>query len=208
MPVLQAKQLIQRKALPLRARFKDEANFLRSWIEKPMQIGSVIPSGKPLAKAMASYVDPRSSGPIIELGPGTGPVTEALIRRGIPQERLVLVEFNPDFCQLLKRRYPKACIVQGDAYDMEETLKDVLADPAAATISSLPLLTKSNDIRLNLMKQAHRMMKPHAPFIQFTYGVVPPIPKHGDTHWAQGSDRIWLNLPPARVWAYRSTKTD
>ena len=78
--------------------------------------------GKMLARTMASYVDPRIPGPVIELGPGTGPVTEALIRRGVAQDRLVLVEFNPEFCQLLKRRFPKATIIQGDAYDLRETL--------------------------------------------------------------------------------------
>ena len=75
-----------------------------------------------LARTMASYVDPRVPGPVIELGPGTGPVTDALIRRGIAQDRLVLVEFNPEFCKLLTRRFPKATIIQGDAYDIRETL--------------------------------------------------------------------------------------
>ncbi len=59
-----------------------------------------------LARTMASYVDPRREGPVVELGPGTGPVTEALIRRGIAASRLILVEFNPDFCRLLTRRFP------------------------------------------------------------------------------------------------------
>ena len=58
------------------------------------------------------------SGPVIELGPGTGPVTEALIQRGIPQDRLILIEFDPDFCRLLSRRYPRATIVEGDAYTL------------------------------------------------------------------------------------------
>ena len=70
-------------------------------------MGAVTPSGKILARTMASFVDPRIPGPVIELGPGTGPVTDALIRRGVAQDRLVLIEYNPEFCQLLKRRFPK-----------------------------------------------------------------------------------------------------
>src|SRR3712207_9553513 len=84
---------------------------------------------------MASFVDPRIPGPVIELGPGTGPVTDALIRRGVAQDRLVLVEYSPEFCQLLKRRFPKATIIQGDAYDLAETLSGILSEPAAATVS-------------------------------------------------------------------------
>ena len=183
-------------------RFKDEARFLRSWLERPLMVGAVTPSGKVLARTMASYVDPRIPGPVIELGPGTGPVTDALIRRGVAQERLVLIEYNPEFCQLLKRRFPKATIIQGDAYDLKETLGDILKEKAAATVSSLPLFTKPMDQRLELMETAQGMMHAGAPFIQFTYAVVPPIPARSQAYKAKASNRIWRNLPPARVWVY------
>jgi phosphatidylethanolamine/phosphatidyl-N-methylethanolamine N-methyltransferase len=165
-------------------------------------MGAVTPSGKVLARTMASYVDPRIPGPIVELGPGTGPVTDALIRRGVAQDRLILIEYNPEFCQLLKRRFPKATIVQGDAYDLQETLSGVLNDQAAATVSSLPLFTKPMDQRLNLLETAQAIMHPGAPFIQFTYAVVPPIPARSQIYHTRASNRVWRNLPPARVWVY------
>jgi phosphatidylethanolamine/phosphatidyl-N-methylethanolamine N-methyltransferase len=188
-------------------RFDDEARFLRSWLERPLVVGAVMPSGKALARTMAAYVDPRIPGPVIELGPGTGPVTDALVRRGVAQDRLVLVEYNPDFCQLLKRRYPKATIVQGDAYDLAETLSGVLSEPAAATVSSLPLFTKPMDQRLDLLEAAQALMHPDAPFIQFTYAVVPPIPARSQSYRTRASNRIWRNLPPARVWVYNKAAT-
>ncbi len=191
------------RKLPVGDRFEDEARFLRSWIERPLVTGAVTPSSKMLARTMAAYVDPRLPGPVIELGPGTGPVTEALIRRGVAQDRLVLVEYNPDFCKLLKRRFPQATIVQGDAYDIHDALGAVLTEPAAATVSSLPLLTKPMETRLGVLDAALDAMHPNAPFIQFTYAVVPPMPARGKRYTASGSNRIWLNLPPARVWAYR-----
>ena len=80
------------------------------------------PSGKALARTMAAYVDPSMPGPIIELGPGTGPVTEALVAQGIDPARLVLVEFDPTFCRLLRERYPTATVVQGDAYSLRRLL--------------------------------------------------------------------------------------
>ncbi|HEY0223461.1 MAG TPA: methyltransferase, partial [Pseudolabrys sp.] len=81
-------------------RLDDEMQFIRSWFEKPLSTGAVMPSSKALARTMANYVDPQSTGPVIELGPGTGPVTEALVQRGVDPKRLLLVEFNPDFCRL------------------------------------------------------------------------------------------------------------
>jgi len=170
-------------------------------------VGAVTPSGKALARTMAAFVDPRIPGPILELGPGTGPVTDALVRRGVAQDRLILVEFNPEFCQLLKRRFPKATIVQGDAYDLRETLSGLLEEPAAATVSSLPLFTKPMDQRLELLETAYGMMHPDAPFIQFTYAVVPPIPARSQGYRTRASNRIWRNLPPARVWVYNKVPT-
>jgi phosphatidylethanolamine/phosphatidyl-N-methylethanolamine N-methyltransferase len=201
--VLQSFQRPTTRKIPLKKdRFQDEARFLRSWLERPLAIGAITPSGKALARTMASYVDPRIPGPVIELGPGTGPVTDALIRRGVEQERLILVEFNPEFCRLLKRRFPKATIIQGDAYDLKETLSEILKEPAAATVSSLPLFTKPMDQRLDLLEAAQTLMNPGAPFIQFTYAVVPPIPARSKDYKARASNRIWRNLPPARVWVY------
>ena len=66
----------------------DEVRFLRSWIEKPLHMGAVMPSGRILARTMAQYVDVRSSDPVIELGPGTGAITNALIEHGVDQKRL------------------------------------------------------------------------------------------------------------------------
>jgi phosphatidylethanolamine/phosphatidyl-N-methylethanolamine N-methyltransferase len=132
-------------------------------------------------------------------------VTDALIRRGVAQDRLVLVEYSPEFCQLLKRRFPKATIIQGDAYDLTDTLSGILAEPAAATVSSLPLFTKPMDERRSLLEGAQELMHPDAPFIQFTYAMVPPIPARSQEYRTRASNRIWRNLPPARVWVYTRT---
>jgi phosphatidylethanolamine/phosphatidyl-N-methylethanolamine N-methyltransferase len=184
-------------------RLDDEVHFLRSWMEKPLATGAVTPSGKPLARAMASYVDPDLEGKVIELGPGTGAVTAALVEQGIDPERLVLVEFNPSFCRLLRARYPEATVVQGDAYAIRRLAGSLIRRPAAAVVSSLPLFTKPLKFRLRLVSDAFHLMHPGAPFIQFTYAVVPPIPKELEGATTECSERIWLNLPPARVWVYR-----
>jgi len=184
-------------------RLDDEMQFIRSWIEKPISTGAVMPSSKALARTMARYVDPNSAGPVIELGPGTGPVTEALVQRGVDPARLILVEFNPDFCRLLRTRYPAATVVQGDAYRLRRLLETFVREPAAAVVSGLPLVTKPLRTRLRLISDAMSLLAAGAPFIQFTYAMVPPIPKALSGIKAEPSELIWLNLPPARVWVYR-----
>jgi len=184
-------------------RLDDEVRFIRSWFERPLSTGAVTPSGRVLARTMARYVNPAIAGPVVELGPGTGPVTEALMAEGIESERLVLVEFNPTFCQLLRARFPGATVVQGDAYGMHRLLAGLLQQPAAAIVSGLPLFTKPVRMRLRLLRDALDLLRPGAPFVQFTYAVVPPIPKKMAGVRADASERIWKNMPPARVWVYR-----
>jgi phosphatidylethanolamine/phosphatidyl-N-methylethanolamine N-methyltransferase len=184
-------------------RLDDEVRFLRSWIEKPLHMGAVMPSSKLLARTMAEYVDPESDGPVVELGPGTGAITNALIEHGVDQKRLVLVEYNPGFCALLRDRYPQARVVQGDAYALRASLGTALEAPASAVVSGLPLVTKPMLTRLKLMRDAFAALAPRAPFVQFTYSVAPPIPKSLPGVSTEASERIWMNLPPARVWVYR-----
>jgi phosphatidylethanolamine/phosphatidyl-N-methylethanolamine N-methyltransferase len=191
------------RALKKPLRLDDEVRFLRSWIEKPLHMGAVMPSSKVLARTMAQYVDVESKGPVVELGPGTGAITSALIEHGVDQKRLVLVEYNPGFCALLRDRYPQAKVVQGDAYALRDSLWDVLAAPASAVVSGLPLVTKPMLTRLKLIRDAFVALAPGAPFVQFTYSVAPPIPKSLPGVSTEASERIWMNLPPARVWVYR-----
>lgn len=184
-------------------RLDDEMQFIRTWIEKPLSTGAVMPSSKALARTMARYVDPDATGPVIELGPGTGPVTEAMVERGVDPARLILVEFNPDFCRLLRTRYPRATVVQGDAYRLRRLLETYVRSPASAIVSGLPLVTKPVRTRLRLISDAMVLLAPGAPFVQFTYAMVTPIPKALSGIKAEASELIWMNVPPARVWVYR-----
>ena len=183
--------------------FEHEAKFLRSWLNNPLKTGALSPSSKDLSRAMAAPVDLSVPGMIVELGPGTGPVTAALLEHGVPPERLVLIEYNPVFVKLLQERFPGVHVVQGDAYRIRATLEGVCLDPLAAVVSSLPLMTRPDDDRLRLVHEAFSLMHPDAKFVQFTYGPASPVPLKGQKFAGFGSKRIWRNLPPARVWTYR-----
>ena len=200
------KTRVRKAADEARAKFGDDARFLKSWIDSPGRTGAVAPSSPFLAKRMASYVDPQVEGPVVEIGPGTGPVTEALIARGIDESRLVLVEFAPEFCELLSKRFPRATIVQGDAYALSATLAGHLQEKAIALVSSLPLFNRPPATRSALAREAFPLLVEGAPFIQFTYSVISPIPRKGSGLKAFVSDWVLRNIPPARVWVYRQIR--
>ncbi len=194
----------------LKERLRQDAQFVRNWVDNPLLTGAIYPSGKVLSAKLAESADITGSDPIVELGPGTGPVTEALLARGISPERLVLIEFNPEFCQALSKKYPLVRVIEGDAYAIKATLSAHGIDKISAVVSSLPLLTKPGSERLSLLAEAFSLMSEGGTFTQFTYGLSSPVPLERaladviGVH-AHVSEIIWNNLPPARVWTYSAS---
>jgi phosphatidylethanolamine/phosphatidyl-N-methylethanolamine N-methyltransferase len=187
----------------------DSASFLKTLVAAPRLTGAVAPSGRALARAMAAAVGAPSQGLVVELGPGTGPVTQALIETRIVPEWLVLVEYDPGFCRMLESRFKGVRVLQGDAYDLPRTLAPFAGQPIAAVISSLPLLNQPPPRRTKLIADAFALMGPAGVFVQFTYGLQSPIPREvcANRYSALRSRPILLNLPPAFVWTYRLDTT-
>lgn len=194
-------------ALPrpsLVAKLLDEGRFLRQWAGSPLTIGAICPSGPDLAARMASFIDLAIDGPVVELGPGTGVVTQAILERGIAPERLTSIEYCQNFAALLGDRFPEIDIVRGDAYDLETLLGNTeQRAPLAAIVSSLPLFTSTPEKRLSLILDGLDRLAPGAPFIQFSYALVPPVRAQPDRFTFTKTGWIVRNMPPARVWVYR-----
>ena len=116
-----------------------------------------------------------------------------------------MVEYDPDFCRVLEDRYAGARVMQGDAYDLPRTLAERAGEPVSAFVSSLPLLTRPEREREKLIHDAFALMGPDGVFVQFTYGLLSPVPRRDlrGPLFRAPSRPIWANLPPARVWTYR-----
>jgi phosphatidylethanolamine/phosphatidyl-N-methylethanolamine N-methyltransferase len=152
---------------------------------------------------MAAGVDPAARGPVLELGPGTGVVTRALIERGLKPADIVAIEYNPDFCRQVRAAYPGVEVIQGDAYDLGKTLPPNRQGPFRAVVSSLPLLLRPPEERRALVLDALRRLAPGGAYIQFSYSPKPPVPPSPSEYRLDGSRFVVFNLPPARVWTYR-----
>jgi phosphatidylethanolamine/phosphatidyl-N-methylethanolamine N-methyltransferase len=142
-------------------------------------------------------------GRILELGPGTGAVTEAILARIVEPERLTAIEYDADFAARVKSRFPGVNVVQGDAFDLSRTLGR--APLFSAIVSSLPLLNFPPAQRERLLAEVFRRLARDAPFIQFSYGWNPPVPPP-DGAGVTRAAFILFNLPPARVWVYRKSQ--
>lgn len=186
------------KSNPLR----EQLLFWRGLIANPTGVGAIAPSSPALARAVAAQVDPSLSGPVLELGPGTGSMTRELLARGIAPERMVLIEWDANFARTIAGEFPGAKVIRGDAFDLDGTLPKSGFRQFAAIISGIPLLNHPTERRCALVEAAFRRLAPGAPMIQFSYGFRAPVkpPPEISVRFAAF---VWKNLPPATVWVYR-----
>ncbi|MDB5734647.1 MAG: Ribose transporter permease [Alphaproteobacteria bacterium] len=180
----------------------DNLRFLRALVARPKNVGAVFPSGPALARAIARQIDPLQDGPVLELGPGTGVVTAAILERGVAPERLTLVEFDENFARHNTARFPGVHVIQGDAFNLEHTLLGRPHLPFCAIVSGLPLLNFPVAMRRRLMDGVLTRLAPGAPFIQFSYGTQAPVAPPPGFRVTRAA-MVWINIPPARVWVYR-----
>lgn len=178
--------------------------FFRALVSSPRAVGAIAPSGAGLANLITSEID-AASGPVLELGPGTGVFTEALLERGVRESDLTLVEYGSDFMRLLQARFPQARVLWMDAAWIAS--HDLFERPLGAVVSGLPLLNLAPKKVTAILTAVFSKLRDGGSFYQFTYGMQCPVQKAQLDELglrAQCMGRVLLNIPPASV--YRITR--
>ncbi|WP_040707863.1 class I SAM-dependent methyltransferase [Oceanibaculum indicum] len=183
----------------------DLQRFLRSWVGNPLRVGAIAPSGVSLAQLITSEIS-EESGPVLELGAGTGVFTRALLARGVDERNLTIIEYGSDFARLLDFRFPKARVLWMDA---SQLAKYKLFEPAmvGAVVSGLPLLSMPPRKVIAILSGAFMYLQNNGAFYQFTYGPRCPVSRTILDRLGLKAVRIGRtvrNLPPAAV--YRITR--
>jgi phosphatidylethanolamine/phosphatidyl-N-methylethanolamine N-methyltransferase len=182
----------------------DLFEFFRAWLSDPVRVGAVMPSSSALANTITAEISPASA-PVIELGAGTGVFTRALLARGVPEDRLALIDYGSDFVRLLQFRFPRARTLWMDAAH----LKDVElfgGARAGAVVSGLPLLSLSPKKVIAILESSFGHLRPDGAFYQFTYGPRCPVPRTLLDRLGLKATRVgtaFANFPPATVYRIR-----
>jgi phosphatidylethanolamine/phosphatidyl-N-methylethanolamine N-methyltransferase len=186
-------------------KFGDELRFFKGWMKNPKNVGSIIPTSDHMAKRMASVIELSSGLPVLELGPGTGVITRAILQRGILPDQLYSVEYSAEFAKKLRHDFEGVNIVEGNAFDLETTLGDAKVTKFDCVISALPLLSFPKAMRVSLIRDLLERIPDGRPIVQFSYGPLSPVPQiPGVT--VRHLEFIFRNVPPAQIWTYRKTK--
>jgi phosphatidylethanolamine/phosphatidyl-N-methylethanolamine N-methyltransferase len=113
--------------------------FLQKFMRYGSRVASVTPSSRRLAVALCRQIDSTRPQIILELGAGTGAVTKVALERMHPSSTLLALEVDPDFAHILRRRCPKAHVIEADAATTSQHLVDLGIDHVDVVISGLPV---------------------------------------------------------------------
>ncbi|MEA9589592.1 methyltransferase domain-containing protein [Xanthomonas sp. WHRI 10200] len=177
------------------------ASFFREWITAPSSVAAILPSGRALASIITSELSERT-GRVLELGPGTGAFTQAMLAKGVREKNLILLEYNQTFASLLTHRFPHATVLQMDVSDLE-SLPRLDGACADAVVCGLGFLNMPAHQVTAIVRGAFLHLKPGGRMYLFTYGFNCSVPAHildaldleavkiGRTYW---------NIPPATTY--------
>lgn len=183
--------------------FDEEIKFLKGWIDQPRAVGAMLPTSSFTARRMASVITPESRLPVLELGPGTGVITKAILERGIAPQDLYSIEYSADFVDHLNEQFPDVNIIEGDAFDLDATLGDKSGLVFDTIVSGVPLLNFSVDKRVAYVEDLLRRVPPGRPVVQLTYGPKSPVPAGKGDYVVEHLDFVIRNFPPTQLWLYR-----
>jgi phosphatidylethanolamine/phosphatidyl-N-methylethanolamine N-methyltransferase len=181
----------------------EAATFFKLWMRRPLRLAAANPSGAALADAVATQLDLRRPGAVIELGGGTGGITQGLVRRGCGPERLVVIEREPELAAVLRRRFPELRIVTGDATRLASLLRPLGLGPIASVVSTLPIKWFPRAAQAAIAHQSLDLVGPDGQFLQLTNAFVSPLPRRALGLEGEEVARVWRNFLPAQIWSYR-----
>lgn len=184
------------------SKLADRLTFFAAMVRSPRHVSAVTPTSRPTAAEMARPIDLTSGLPVLELGPGTGPITRAILDRGVKPEDLYVIEHSADLCRHLQAHFPGVHVIHGDAFDLDATLDGYDIALFDCVISGIPLLSFGPDRSNKLLEGSLDRVPVGRPMVQITYSGKAPLEPRDTRIRARRSARVMRNLPPASVWLY------
>lgn len=182
---------------------KESELFFRQWLRSPKSMGSITPSSMVLARAVTRAVAWKPGQTVVELGAGTGAISQGLLEKGMPQEALMMIELDEQLYRYLQGRYPGVRVVHGDATKLAEIVAEQGVDEVSTVVSGLPMVNMPLEFKQAIVEQSFKALTPDGCLLQYSYSPLSPIPAKKLGARAELVRFVLRNVPPATVWRYR-----
>jgi phosphatidylethanolamine/phosphatidyl-N-methylethanolamine N-methyltransferase len=187
----------------LTKRTGDRQIFFRHWLKNPLGIGAAWPSGSRVARGMSREIALDAPGAVLELGGGTGSLTRGLLAAGCPEDRLVVIEREPDLARFLQQELPRVKVLCGDACDAGKLLDAAGVTQLTTVVSSLPIKWFPRPAQRAVLDACFARLRPGGAFIQLTNALASPIPAGELGLVGREVERIWAHFLPVQIWRYQ-----
>jgi phosphatidylethanolamine/phosphatidyl-N-methylethanolamine N-methyltransferase len=199
----EARRTTRREADPLLPRPQHPIAFLRGFLERPKEVGSIIPSSRWMERRITRTADLADAKLAIELGPGTGGTTRALLAAMAPDAKLLAIEINPAFCELIKESIddPRLIVHEGSAADIPEALTKHDLGAPDVVLSGIPFSTMPKALGLAILRSVQTSLAPGGRFVAYQFRDV--VHTLGKQVFGPASTQLeLLNMPPMRVYRW------
>jgi phosphatidylethanolamine/phosphatidyl-N-methylethanolamine N-methyltransferase len=182
---------------------KETELFFRQWLRSPKSMGSIMPSSMTLARAVARSVSWEPGQTLIELGAGTGGISQGLLEKGMPSEALMMIELDEELYDYLRNRFPGVRVVHGDATKLADIVGDQGVQNVSTVVSGLPMVNMPFDFKKAIVGESFKSLIPGGCLLQYSYSPLSPIPAKKLGAKAELVRFVLRNVPPATVWRYK-----
>ena len=182
---------------------KETELFFRQWLRSPKSMGSILPSSMALARAVTDAVAWEPGQTVVELGAGTGAISQGLLERGMPPEALTMIELDEQLYDYLRNRFPGVRVVHGDATRLSEIIAEQRIEQVSTVVSGLPMVNMPFDFKRAIVHESAKSLMPGGYMLQYSYSPLSPIPAKKLGVKAEIVRFVLRNVPPATVWRFR-----
>jgi phosphatidylethanolamine/phosphatidyl-N-methylethanolamine N-methyltransferase len=184
---------------------KENVIFFKSLLKSPLKTGAFFPSSKNLALSISNFVEiPGDDEYIIELGAGTGRLTSAILSKGIPESKLIVLEMEPSLVKFLKKKFPQTTVIEGNAAEIIKLLPGHVIGKIATIVSGIPMVNLRFQEQQAIVQSCKSVMKHGGVLLQFTYRPGSPLPSNKLGLRQRYLGHVLMNMPPAAIWEYKS----
>jgi len=182
--------------------------FLKQWVRNPREIGSVTPSSRFLTREVVEPIKASQARLVVELGPGTGVFTQALLAALPADGKVLAIDTNASFVEHLRRTIPdrRLTAVHASAEEVDRLVAEAGWPAADAIISGIPYSLLPRPVMFGILRAARRALREDGLFIGYQYSrMLRPhlLDFFGNVHYRS----LLLNLPPAFVYSCRARTT-
>lgn len=185
--------------------------FLHQYVVKPAIVGAVVPSSPALAREMVSWLELDRARAVLEFGPGTGAFTKAILPRISKDCRLVLIELNRNFVEVLHRRFPGVKVYNDSVANARGICDREGMGMVDCIVSGLPWASFPQPLQKRCLAAIASVLRPGGQFVTFAYRGVDMLPRarrfrdnlEACFREVTTSRTVTWNLPPACVYRCR-----